>query len=372
MEPPAADVEVPPEVGADGQPPSRSVRESNVAMNKARKTTRNGIELACVVLSNNTTRRIMECMRAAVRPCRETFGREQVMSKTQRGVLELHTSWADGKFGTVAMETWKTLCNGPALKRASFSDFSPSALAASREEDEFVAQRFFDLVVGLMGKRLLTGMYYSHCVPCRFVKLLHLDSDVVKAELEHLKALWVWLNKLEKEALTQSTPRTTLSCIPVFGWVWVREVFTILEEASFEWVPAELKGSLEAAFMGFQQTKVVEDSFKATRTASTKNEQGALGRKARWATLQASSILPGYDRKKLPITEAARKSAAKTIPNSVFDGDCLNFSLGQEVLKTLSTDTWSSMSTQNWSLQPVVLEVCFKKLASDVGKIQMV
>ena len=238
-----------------GQPeaeqPPRTVKESNRELEKLRKQGRNNIELCVIILSNMVTKRLMHVLRLSVKPIRVAFGKEEVKAKTRSGTLEMYMSWSLGGYNVMLGEVFAVLDDARALATMGFrspSDGQPSA--GELAEDVQVAERLLQLIVNLVGSRLETMLYYSHCVPGMFVQLLSKDDAVVKAALEQLKAIWAWLMDAEAQSVRLPAVLLDIQNIPWRSWVYVRETFILLEEAEFKHVPAEVHSSLMGLFTG--------------------------------------------------------------------------------------------------------------------------
>jgi hypothetical protein len=215
-------------------------------------------------------------------------------------------------------------------------------------------------------------LLYSHTVPGIFVQLLSSDTSIVDGALEKLSEIWQWLCKAEVAAQKNSDASSWLQQLIWRSWTLARGTFPFLEEASFQAVPAEMKGALQGLFTRLLTAKLVEDSLKYLKTMSKSTERGALGRKMRWDGLQQSRLLAENDRPKLEIPEGARASAAKALSPSVFDADVQDFSLSMPVLRAISDNKWKSQSPATFAAQPLFLQCCLSvKSWSLVGQAWM-
>jgi hypothetical protein len=236
---------------------------------------------------------------------------------------------------------------------------------ATLEEDTCVADALLKLCMNLVGARVQSLMMYSHSLPGMFAAPLAGEDAVVKATLGKLHLVWKWLQAAERDAITKGGVQKHLDRLRWRRWVWIREVLIQLYEVEFQYVPLEVRGALQDLFQGLLHTKMVEDAFKHLKGMARSNERGQLQRKSRWSALRTSRLLSENDRPGVQLP-AAMASVAAALPQTVFNADQQDFSLGMDVLHALADPAWSSQSPATSSMQAMFLQCCLALQAWDL------
>lgn len=84
-------------------------------------------------------------------------------------------------------------------------------------------------------------------------------------------------------------------------------------------------------------------------------------RKARWASLLESPLLEDNDRRLPPPEVQAPRAPTGPLPNSLFDCDTTDFSLGMDKLRSMSTDTsLPSPNAESWRAIAFAMEAWFR------------
>ena len=94
-------------------------------------------------------------------------------------------------------------------------------------------------------------------------------------------------------------------------------------------------------------------AFNELRDSARLHKAGKLSRKARWHHLNCSAILPEADRPRVPVTDADRASAPKSVPDGVFTLAGTSFSLGTAALDSFRSDRregWCAPKADDWTL----------------------
>lgn len=139
--------------------------------------------------------------------------------------------------------------------------------------------------------------------------------------------------------------------------MFCREVFVLLEESKFEVVLGEVRQRIASLARSFVSTNIVEESFNELQSRQGTNKRKEISRRTRWSTLRASNLLEEYDRPPPARTAASDSSAAKSLPNELFESKLADYCQGAAELMTISTAKgWAHLGPEAWNNLPLLLE----------------
>ena len=178
-------------VPGDGAP--RGVLHSEaLPMGAMRKQSKNTMDLSCKILADRHRYRCMKLLLLVVSAVRAGFGQDQQLCKTRDGTLASHIAWALGHRQARLMSDTLQLCveAGP-VKGLLFlgSDEKDSVLPGQVKEDMVLANRLLEFSITLVGIRICSNMWYTHCVPGLFALLVSECEEVRAQVLKRLKAI---------------------------------------------------------------------------------------------------------------------------------------------------------------------------------------
>jgi hypothetical protein len=229
---PAEDDAQAPGGGVDAPPDQ--VRHSNQEINVAeeRKSCSNSMELVARLLSNRLRFRLLNVLRLTVGPVREYFGRDMSRSKTIMGQKELLLDWAEAKWhATCYGQVFWTMQDEATLKLGHFLGVDEENLLEAEIKDEsLVANKMCSLAVALVGARIGDMMMWTRSIPGSLVLLLHDNPEVKATTLKRLKGLWEWILMAEQAAERDPWVAEVLDDLQLTTWIWVREVFMMMED----------------------------------------------------------------------------------------------------------------------------------------------
>ena len=349
-------------VPGDGAP--RGVLHSEaLPMGAMRKQSKNTMDLSCKILADRHRYRCMKLLLIVVSATRAGFGQDQQLCKTRDGTLACHIAWALGHRQARLMSETLQLCvqAGP-VKELLFlgPEEKDCVLPGQVKEDMLLANKLLEFSIILVGTRICSNMWYTHCVPGLFALLVSESEEVRTQVLKRLKAIWEWLQEADLAAHRDAWVQCLLADMQWPSWCWVREELLLLSEFSFEHVPEDVRLDMLDLFMGVLSTNINEDAFHDLRNLERASPNGRLSRVKRWQGLVSSLLASSYDRPGPPVTEQARSDAAKELPASVFSADATDFSMGMDVLKLLGTEKYVSPSAARWSLIPMSHQCCLE------------
>lgn len=148
---------------------------------------------------------------------------------------------------------------------------------------------------------------------------------------------------------------------------WVRHCLLALWQTGFTRVPSDVAADLVAWSESVSTTKTVEDAFNICRDVGRASKSGCLGPKAAWHRVCASNVGPDADRPVPPTTASGVKLAGdiggqKPLPASCFTGHAGEFSLGDQVLRTLTSPGIGTVALMQSEGDPEVLAELWKSL----------
>ena len=340
-----------------------SVKGSNAEVAEVRKKCRNTLELAVRILANHLRFRCARLIQSVFKPVVSSFGIWQTAFKTQLGTLSTVLGWAAGTSQSAVMfEVWQTLEDGAALSRCGFlPGLDRGMLQGAVMDEESIAASMLTLIVNVVGMRLSAMSHYCMNLPYLFVLLLSPETEVREACLQKLQAIWQWLEKAEERAWSEAGVKKVLDELEWPRWVWVREIFIMLSEFSFQHVPHDVRNSVRGFATGLLNSEMNESAFNELRTHEGHAPNKKLGCAAAWSALQRCGLANDHDRGGLAITEAAKLQAARVkgpLPETLFGCDVQDCSFGMEKLEDLRMGSYVSPSASRWSMIPACLQCC--------------
>ena len=275
------------------------VKASSRELNAVRAMCQNTLDLACRILADERSCRLVEGVRHCVAPVHASFGAWLTASKTQRGMMELRVQWALGEQVTAtALQALQSLQGGEGFERIDFAPAADTSVPeAKAAADRHIASRLFAFVSVLVGMRLANKLQHSHSLPGIFALLLSPTLAIREGTLQRLRCIWESLEKLGMDAERDVHAAGFVKglCWPAF--VWIREVFVLLAEYEFRLVPPIVEETLRALFRSLLLTNICEVLFNGCRQRGTIQRRGALSRSARHHAMLLSGIFEDSDRK---------------------------------------------------------------------------
>lgn len=236
--PPCADDDVPePEAGGGnalehvGEPP-RGVRHSDAPdLPSLRKACKNTMHVACCLLGDMAVRAQLLLMSEVVRPVEVAFHDMIIQQKTRRGCAEWLCSTPRGDYDEVLCNVFAKLSDHDLLCKMRLASTSDGLEESEVQEQQFLAQKVFDLVYNLMGQRCFSNSLLESGLPWRFAGLVGKQMEHVRSTLEWCESVWLALQAAEQAALSSSWMRAFVDDLTWSRMPWVRFVLLGLAEA---------------------------------------------------------------------------------------------------------------------------------------------
>ena len=117
--------------------------------------------------------------------------------------------------------------------------------------------------------------------------------------------------------------------------VWTREALVGAWEHDWEEFAPQTQEDLEAVSRGFG-VKPIEDFHRSLNTQARHNQNGFLGRTARWFVAQRCDVLPDMERRQAkPNTDDMKQARSEQLNAAMFELSAKKFSLGEDTYKDL-------------------------------------
>ena len=129
---------------------------SNEQLIKMRKNHRNGLHLACTLLSDKIGMTLIRVMLHMWSPCRAHFGKAMKASATRRGQIELDRSIVCGANDDVMFQTLAVLRSRDAITKMRFLEGPVEAnlCEADIADADGIAQKAYRLALHVLGTRV--------------------------------------------------------------------------------------------------------------------------------------------------------------------------------------------------------------------------
>lgn len=359
-----ADLEDADDVGEDGgvagvgvEAPRQTVATSNESLRKRRGSCKNGLHLACKILSDRVVRRVHRGMVRLLGPARKFHGESLVKGKTRAGAFHLKIDMWKGAWHEVTGETLRLFMSSQFLEEVEFLDPEGGPYdEAELLEDNMVLKALYAFLLEVVGGTELTNMHYMKVPPFAFVGLLSDEASQAQC-LSSLCDMWTTLVGFEEE-MTRTPALKEVHMNMIFPRdQWFRELMRSLHEVGFKETPVFVEAAVHDFALSWEGTKITEDAHNVLRDKNRHSKSKSMSSKERWHKVMASLLLRDNDRPEVPITGAAKQVSAKKVPKSTFVwSGTEKFSLGLDCLQTLgeSNPTWPALSPNAYRESPMV------------------
>ena len=295
--------------------------------------------MVCIILANRLGLKAMRAMSMFVEVCRLRHGKAMQYAQRPSQTRDFRISNALGEWQFELSELAEQTVLEQSLKDAGFipPNRARSASRAEMDEDSRHAGTAHVFLLHLLASRAIFTSQLSLMFPWAAAALLT-TGDMLENVLHRFKDWNKCLECLEAECMDDPEARAfrLRLCFPLWGWVI--ELFVILKECNFKFVPLDLIARLEKWVRGWLSTKVDEDGNRYLRMKSRGSDHGALGRKERWHELYTSKLVSQYGRSNIQITAEDRADAT----GSVVDDDFFHANYDYH---SLSHDDFDSITT---------------------------
>ncbi|CAE7263558.1 unnamed protein product [Symbiodinium sp. CCMP2456] len=364
---------------------SKSVKNSNEQIQHLRQKCRNGLELATIIMANQTTERMFNMVLEVGSPVRAWLGQSMArMQKGPDGPFTETLAYSCNVPQQVLAEVWQTLRSRDALQRCGFEpEHDEEALARALDEEDELAARMVLLAQAVTGQRAYSMAEYTDSPPFVFLPLLHDDLSQRDKALKRLEGLWQRLMSVEKLALADTWFLSFKKSLTWAALPSIRGVFITLEEHRWT-VPEFLSQHLQTLFSGLLHTKTVEECFNELSDDGRKVKSAKVEKLHMWQTLVRGELLHGLGYSPPPTSPAIEQDAPKKLPPTLFKGtDASKFSLGGKagLQEMACEDDWASLNPNAHSLvawatkametfaDPADLKVCWVSLLAQPGTV---
>ena len=337
-----------------------TVKASNDAVKALRLQTTNTLHLACLVMSNPVTKRLFLIILECCKPVRVDMG---VAMKyiAEHGAIAQLLDWSSGSYGkTVLASVMGKVVEPSVLRGCSFelpcANEPANEPAQLLEEEDSMADYMWRLVLAVTGQRALSMAEFTHGIPMALVRLLHTDAGKLSEATRYIKKVVLTLFRLEALACNDAWFRG----FSENNLLWpqlttVRELFITLQENDWELNECLLQ-RLRMLFGSMIHSKMAEELFNYLENYTRKSKSKMEGRLVRWRHATESPILGRWGYTQAPRTAFTDAQAPKVLPKAVFFGDSSDFSLGKDVLGTLSKNDWPSPSPASFALHALATQ----------------
>lgn len=293
---------------------------------------------------------------AAVRPTELAFSEMIKLHKTRRGSVAWACLMARGDYNAELFQVLSQLHSQEAMGKIRFAEVSNIEGDEQMAHEQFLADKFFELVVALSGQRIFTCSLYQLGVPGRFAGLIDESERERALTLKYLQSVFEALEVAERVALKDPWVAGVLKD---FQWPkipWCRYVLLSLWEVGWSRVPADISEQIRSFCEGPVTSKPCEDGFNHCRDIERSSKSGVLGSRQVWHQLRVSQIAEDCDRAPAAVTSAARQQAQeaggqRVVPTSIFEGKASELSLGEEALHNMGDRSgWSPMAASAYAM----------------------
>lgn len=310
-----------------------TVRAAKAELDRNRNKFKNTLHLMAQCLANRLNLKVATMMSLVAMPIAEEHSRGVHEFHTQAGVLQWHSTMADGEYERYLSQVVLVLGDSDALAQMGFSE--PGAFRTNDfglKDEELLASTMMDLVRHIYSIEWATMMMYTHRLPHKFAKLCHEDPEKRAAAIDEIQEMWEVL--LEAEEAAHSSPFLD-GYLASLLWprsTWVRETCIAMAECGWARVPSDVRSEVQGVFRSQGSSLLNELGFEHLVSETRQSKQGGLGRSTRWQRLITSTLLENFDRKQPPIDMEAKSEASKLIlSNKVYEAKRCNFSLGDDL-----------------------------------------
>ena len=347
--------------GEAGQ--ERGTGRRDQAVEKLHHKCINNLHLACTILCNEFSyllcRMMLVVMNAISIECSEC-NRD---CKTRRGCISWWSHMGSGSWEKELRGLVAWLSDGPRLLQAGLSEIEPPEFddcdhASPDDEQNLLAWHGLILTLQLFASSLRTFLLYYWVPPAALCGLLHDSDDVVAFSLRRLQAMWLFLEKVERDRFSSKPLATLFNELHWPCWTWVREIFVLLDEAAFESVPDLVRRRIRFYAAGWQGTHLIETTFQDMAAGEDRSANGRFSRPSQWYVAQTCGKLEDFDRVLVPETVESRSDTSKgRLSKDCFDAEGDRFcSLSDAQLGEITARNreWTSVAGKDWTLQPLI------------------
>lgn len=223
-------------LGPDTGVTSRSVKESNAALERMRHSCSCTAHPVACIYANTTTRQLFTCTAMFIDPTKAQHGLAMEASRNPGMSMAWRISCAKGEWAQELRDMLSSCENATHLLRAGFltCDMADRATPERLEQDRSVARRGHAFLAHLLGRRV---EYCSACelsLPWKAAALLD-DSDEVKREtLEKFRSWLDALVRLCREATVDPDAARFRMRLVWPDWDWAVELLLTLAEYDFK------------------------------------------------------------------------------------------------------------------------------------------
>jgi hypothetical protein len=254
------------------------------AMEEKRAKTKNTMHLACSIMCNEGSVRLMKILAVTSRPSR-AFHRDQVhVCSTQLGGLEWWQSVAAEKWVSTASDLVAMMSSSTSLGEMGFRlDALPSDDPDAMLEAK-MASSLFSLVVELLGVEVQDMFMYSRSLPGKFGALLHPDDECRESAFTFCLGCSKALDKLEAKS-KDAEDNFFQDFMMNLMWpnaCWTREILCALRENEGGPLPPMIVNELRSVGRCFKSTRCCELQFNHIRKCARLQASAKMSRQSRW------------------------------------------------------------------------------------------
>lgn len=229
---------------------------------------------------------------------------------------------------------------------------SPPTIASAitehqQKQEQVLLSSMWSYTLHLCGALSLTSMGFD-MPPFSFLRLISPSADEKRDALNYHKNAWQALENAEELARDHSHCAELVSSALVGLQQFNREVFVLLLEAEWQEVPDLVHSMVSDFSRSWFSSLICAEGFNECRRIAGKSRTGRMEPASAYhAVAIGSTLLDSFDRKAVPITEAARAAAScGKLPTSVFGMGKLESTLGSGALDRLqsSAPDWPNLS----------------------------
>ncbi len=204
----------------------------NQEVNKLRHKCFNSLHASAVVLANSFSNQVVDAMLFVCNPVTEWFDLSRTKCKTVRGSVDWRSSWADGKFSDILMNSVNRCFGADIMNDLRFVPAPDINIVAEESivQDEKLAELVLDLAMNLCRSFLMSSMTWSHRLPGYFASLIEATGVDLQSRLAVLQRWWHLLCNLEFAAVGDRWVKGFLRDLLWPSEGFVREVFLMLYE----------------------------------------------------------------------------------------------------------------------------------------------
>lgn len=335
--------------GAEGPIAARlSVAAGREQVRKSREKAGNTLRVVANLLAKDLNCMLWRAMCVLPSPLERFFSEVVTMVKSQRSVTHLVLGLSKGSLLEVVREqlTWVG-SEGFAAVAGSPPTIASTITEHQQKQEQVLLSSMWSYTLHLCGALSLASMGFD-MPPFSFLRLISPSAEEKRDALNYHKNAWQALEKAEELARDHSHCAELVSSALVGLQQFNREVFVLLLEAEWQEVPDLVHSMVSEFSRSWFSSLICEEGFNECRRIAGKSRTGRMEPASAYhAVAIGSTLLDSFDRKAVPITEAARAAAScGKVPTSVFGMGKLESTLGSGALDRLqsSAPDWPNLS----------------------------